>query len=732
MSRTDGSARDEFEAGIAAQGRHDLSRALRHYEKCIQMDEDKVITALALGNRSIILAQNGLHDEAIEGLDDAIEQLAELNAEPLAVVRFARVRGTALGSRGRFQDSTTALAELLKVIRDFRSRFAETPLLAELLKEEAYTRSAHGGLLLHVEQPEQAFESLSMAIHMLEEHCASDPRGMTSALINRSQAYRELGRSQEALLDLDRAHEFAIAGADLRETSRTDALRAELLIRLERPNEAIPVLEASIAHAEDVGDVDAQVARTWLLASALMKSGDSDAAAARMARSIELAEALHAPKVRAEFYMTFANIQNARGDAGEFESLKKSAAAWLETVELQSQPMLRAALAGHAFDVIRRLVVKYCERAEFEEAWTTFEAGRAAGLRARVALVASQSASAVAEAIPPAATGRALCNWVKARSEYLPTSVLALVFIPGQLHLLGVDSSGKAFARSTDVPVETFVETIEVYDDAKPSSNDAFEPLVFEGAVASLASLFHDLLSGNQAEHLVILPTFELWKVPWSAVLGSGRRKVSIALSATTICKASVTPRTWTDVAVRSIAVGHAETVDLTEETVALGNATRLEQVALDDAATKTMLTQFLEQPCIVHVSAHGEWFDSDLARSGLALADGRFGIEDVLASEWKALLAILSACDSGRMRVELNDDPLGLVPLLVANGVECAIASLWPVGTEAATSFVVPLLTHLRNGASLIEAVDAARREARSQSSDISDWGAFELFGVG
>jgi CHAT domain-containing protein len=182
---------------------------------------------------------------------------------------------------------------------------------------------------------------------------------------------------------------------------------------------------------------------------------------------------------------------------------------------------------------------------------------------------------------------------------------------------------------------------------------------------------------------------------------------------------------------IRSIGVGQERGVDFADESIAVGQIIPLDDVATNEAATKAALAAFLAQENIVHVSAHGEWFGSDASLSGIALEDGRFGISDVLATSCRSPLVILSACDSGRVHVEVNDDTVGLVPALIAKGVGNVIASLWPVSASAATTFVLSLLTRLRSGASILESLQAARGDTRVASSDVADWGAFELFGV-
>jgi CHAT domain-containing protein len=117
----------------------------------------------------------------------------------------------------------------------------------------------------------------------------------------------------------------------------------------------------------------------------------------------------------------------------------------------------------------------------------------------------------------------------------------------------------------------------------------------------------------------------------------------------------------------------------------------------------------------VVLLSCHGS-FDADNPWSSrLALADRGLELNELLghnaAGEGLDLL-VLGACEAGRQRRSMSDEPVGFTGALVEFGVRAVLAPLWKVDDLAASLFLTRFFELYANG------VDAARA---SQSS--SDW---------
>ena len=115
----------------------------------------------------------------------------------------------------------------------------------------------------------------------------------------------------------------------------------------------------------------------------------------------------------------------------------------------------------------------------------------------------------------------------------------------------------------------------------------------------------------------------------------------------------------------------------------------------LGDAATEGRLREALAagQPSIVHLATHGLVDREEPSQTSVALArdpdtreDGYLYTLEILALPLDAELVVLSACDTGRGKLERGEGTIGLTRSFLAAGARRVVASLWPVA-DASTS---------------------------------------------
>jgi CHAT domain-containing protein len=70
---------------------------------------------------------------------------------------------------------------------------------------------------------------------------------------------------------------------------------------------------------------------------------------------------------------------------------------------------------------------------------------------------------------------------------------------------------------------------------------------------------------------------------------------------------------------------------------------------------------------------------------------------DDLVTARSRARLVTLSACETGLVRTDAADDPVGLVPALLATGVNGVAATLWLVDAETTAALMREFYTALK-----------------------------------
>jgi len=134
----------------------------------------------------------------------------------------------------------------------------------------------------------------------------------------------------------------------------------------------------------------------------------------------------------------------------------------------------------------------------------------------------------------------------------------------------------------------------------------------------------------------------------------------------------------------------------------------------------------------VLHIAAHGHHRLDEPELSYLQLADGQLYADDLFQQDLSYELVTLSACETGRSRVVVNDELIGLSRGFLYAGAGALILSLWPVADWAALRLMSPLYHELRRGASKAAAVRAAQLAllAEDPQRHPAHWAAFQLVG--
>ncbi|MCG8456012.1 MAG: CHAT domain-containing protein, partial [Holophagales bacterium] len=117
-----------------------------------------------------------------------------------------------------------------------------------------------------------------------------------------------------------------------------------------------------------------------------------------------------------------------------------------------------------------------------------------------------------------------------------------------------------------------------------------------------------------------------------------------------------------------------------------------------------------------LHLASHGLMDDDDPLGSGILLApgageDGLLRLPEVLELELASRLVTLSACRSGRGRLQRGEGIQGLGQAFLAAGASALVLSLWDVDDRSTPRLMEAFYDHLRAGTGPAEALRRARR---------------------
>jgi CHAT domain-containing protein len=227
---------------------------------------------------------------------------------------------------------------------------------------------------------------------------------------------------------------------------------------------------------------------------------------------------------------------------------------------------------------------------------------------------------------------------------------------------------------------------------------------------------------------VVVIPPGRLRAVPWSLMPELADRVVTVAPSATTWVRARrKSPPARRRVALvvgPRLATGGAEVVQLRSHypgAVTLGHG----------RATAEHVLSALDGAWLAHIAAHGTFRADNPLFSSIQLDDGPLTVHDFERLGRAPYRLVLSSCDSGVDAAVGADELLGLVSSLVPMGAVAIVASVVPVNDPAAVPLMLALHDALGKGATLPEALLAARQATRGDPVAIATGHSFIALGA-
>lgn len=161
--------------------------------------------------------------------------------------------------------------------------------------------------------------------------------------------------------------------------------------------------------------------------------------------------------------------------------------------------------------------------------------------------------------------------------------------------------------------------------------------------------------------------------------------------------------------------------------------------IFLSDAAAKANLTsELLGRAAYLHLACHGTAGQGIYLDGALFLADAKYGDDggvltarEITGLRTGARLVVMSACETARGMLSRGEGMQGMVRAWLFAGAESVIASLWEVDDESTARLMEELYRQLLAGASIREALAAAKRLLMDDPrwAHPSYWAAFVQF---
>jgi CHAT domain-containing protein/Tfp pilus assembly protein PilF len=237
---------------------------------------------------------------------------------------------------------------------------------------------------------------------------------------------------------------------------------------------------------------------------------------------------------------------------------------------------------------------------------------------------------------------------------------------------------------------------------------------------------------------LVIVPHGFLHQIPFQALYDGENYlidlfEISFTLSATvfTLCQARE-PSTEQHALVVGMADSWIPAVDLEASAVAerLASSEVPTRLLIGDQARKEFLLASTYGYSILHLACHGMFRADNPMFSALKFSDGWLTAAEAAQMRLNSSLVTLSACESGRSRVYMGEEVIGLPRAFLGAGAASVLVSLWVVPDSTTAVLMDSWYEQLLAGKTRAGALAEAQKSVREDFPHPYYWAPFILVG--
>jgi CHAT domain-containing protein/tetratricopeptide (TPR) repeat protein len=295
--------------------------------------------------------------------------------------------------------------------------------------------------------------------------------------------------------------------------------------------------------------------------------------------------------------------------------------------------------------------------------------------------------------------------------EIGPATLIELVTVDGVLHVVVVADRRVRLHTVGSVPEhEVQLNRFALRRLARGRRQPGDEIVLKSRGAALEAALLGSAAAGLGDSPVVVIPPARFRAVPWTLMPSLRDRVVTVAPSASAWLRARrmrpPSPRRVALVTGPGLATKGAEIESLRSRypgAMLLGHGN----------ATAGQVLTALDGAWLAHIAAHGTFRTDNPMFSSILLDDGPLIVHDFERLGRAPYHLVLAGCDSGVAAPVGADELLGLVSSLMPLGAAGIVASVVPVNDIAVVPVMVALHEALQRGATLPEALLAARRAA-------------------
>jgi CHAT domain-containing protein len=504
--------------------------------------------------------------------------------------------------------------------------------------------------------------------------------------------------------------------------------KAEALLGLGRPDEALPLVDAAIEDLSHYRDLDSLWKIQWLRASTLEALNRPEAALEAYAQTVDTINRLRKAPLGYRLDSTYLRDKRPTFEAAiTLAGEQDEAEACCRFMEMIKSRILTAALSVPTRDVPESTAnldiqadelsnqVDALEYAGYRDGWTEeIEQERATLLSKRTAFMERIRFSdprwrSLSEPVPFSV--EQILDLVTRREQaaltlfYQPPRVTGVLLEDGRCSVADVEMSAKA-----STALASYQQNLQSTQ-PRPQWYDPSTSLELNAEDLVAPEL---LMPALQGQSLIIVPHGPLHLLPWAGLIFEGKRLFEYCpvgilpnLSCMPILQTDFSPSPRVGLVgapdysalPRLRPLVFAPTELETIEEIYASHAGVIGDVLMDQAASESDFWQLCAHRNaagnILHVACHGNFTTGDPMNAGLLLTDGKIDATEIARSRLLYNEVILSACSTGYRPTEVGavvlsgDDILGLPGAFLEAGARSVLVSIPQARDDATLEFM-------------------------------------------